>query len=94
LRRVLDEWPTVDFTFSLGWGSARFDGLALLRDRDRIEAEATRFLHPNTYLEPFALRALGIVREDETLVRRAQEIFEARGLAWHAAQTERLVLER
>jgi hypothetical protein len=41
-------------------------------------------------LEPFALRALGLVREDETLVDRAAERFEAFGLAWHAARTRAL----
>ena len=41
----------------------------------------------NTYLEPFALRALGIVCEDERLIAQALERFEAMQLEWHAAQT-------
>jgi hypothetical protein len=36
------------------------------------------------------LRALGLVREDETLLERAAERFEAFGLAWHAAETRAL----
>jgi hypothetical protein len=48
-------------------------------------------LETGTYLEPFALRALGVVRDDEPLVERAAARFEAMGLTWHAAQTrERL----
>jgi hypothetical protein len=43
------------------------------------------------YLEPFALRALGLVREDDALVGQAAERFEAFGLEWHAARTRELV---
>jgi hypothetical protein len=38
----------------------------------------------------FALRALAITSGDEGLLARAQERFEALGLAWYRAQTERL----
>jgi DNA-binding SARP family transcriptional activator len=69
----------------------RLEGLAAIRDRARAEEEAGRLLRPNTYLEPFALRALGIVREDEALVERARDRFAALGLAWHASQTALLV---
>jgi hypothetical protein len=54
---------------------------------DRVELEAAEVLKPGVYLEPFALRALGIVREDESLVERAEERFRALGLDWHGAQT-------
>jgi hypothetical protein len=37
------------------------------------------------------LRALGIVREDDGLVARADERFRALGLGWHADQTEALI---
>jgi len=40
-----------------------------------VEAEAPPLLKPRTYLEPFGLRALGIVREDEALVEQAQSRF-------------------
>ena len=46
-----------------------------------------RLLRPNTYLEPFALRALGVVREAERLVEIARVRFAGLGLAWHASQT-------
>ena len=74
--------------YHLGRISIRLDALAALRDRVRLEDEAPRFLRPGTYLEPFALRALGIVRADETLVQQAQACFRALGLEWHAAQTD------
>jgi hypothetical protein len=80
-----------NLSFGLAGLSARLDGLAALRDRDRIEAEAPALAAADTYLEPFALRALGVVREDEELLRRAHERFEAMGLTWHAAQTASLV---
>ncbi len=66
------------------------DALARLRDRERAEEDAPRFLLPGTVLEPFALRTLGVVREDESLLARATEKFNALGLAWHAAQTPAL----
>jgi len=71
--------------------TTRLDGLAALRDRARIETEAPRFLLPNTYLEPFALRALGIARGDETPIAQALERFEAMQLDWHADQTRELL---
>ena len=57
----------------------------------RVEHEATRLMKPGTYLEPFALRALGIVREDGSLVERAAERFAELGLDWHAARTRELL---
>lgn len=79
-----------------GWLSlvtrvARLDALAALGRRDDVEAEAEGLLRPGTYLEPFALRALGIVREDEELVRAALERFETLGVPWQAAQTRALL---
>jgi hypothetical protein len=69
----------------------RLDGLAAVRDREGAEDEAGRHLRPNTYLEPFALRTLGVVREDEELVRLAEDRFRGLGLEWHAAQTRALL---
>ena len=71
--------------------ATHLDGLAALGERVRVEAEASVFLQPDTYLEPFALRALGIVREDVTLIERAAGRFEAFGLDWHAARTRALL---
>jgi DNA-binding SARP family transcriptional activator len=69
----------------------RLDGLAALGDREELEREVPRLLRPNTYIEPFALRALGVVREDVASLGRALERFQALGLAWHAGETERLL---
>jgi tetratricopeptide (TPR) repeat protein len=67
---------------------ARLDALVELGDRDRAEAEAEPLLaHRGTYVEPFALRALGRMNGDASLISRALERFRALGLAWHAEQT-------
>ena len=71
--------------------ATHLDGLAALGERARVEAEASRLLQANTYLEPFALRALGLVREDANLIERAAGRFEALGLDWHAARTRALL---
>ncbi|MGH3109932.1 MAG: ATP-binding protein [Gaiellaceae bacterium] len=77
------------------WGASSFatrlDALTALAERDSIEREAPALLRPGTYMEPFALRALGAARRDDDLLARAQERFDALGLDWHAAQTERLL---
>ncbi len=69
----------------------RLDGLAAVRDRAKVEAEAEAHLRPNTYLEPFALRALGVVRGEAALVEQALARFEALELPWHAGQTRALL---
>ena len=76
--------------FYLSSMTAHFDGLAAIGARERVEGESRRALQPGTYLEPFALRALGIVRGDRTLLERAADRFEAFGLGWHAVRTREL----
>jgi hypothetical protein len=71
--------------------ATHLDGLAALGERARVEAEAKRLLQPGTYFEPFALRALGVVREDASLIERAAGRFEGLGLDWHAARTRALL---
>jgi len=83
--------PPAKNWWSLNTESARLDGLAALGDRAAVEAEAPAFLVEGTYLEPFALRALGIVRDDAALLGRAVERFDAMGVAWHAAATRRVL---
>jgi class 3 adenylate cyclase len=70
--------------------STFLDALAALGDRERIEAEAPKWLQAGTFAEPFALRALGIARSDRQLLKHARERFEAMGLSWHAQQTRHL----
>jgi hypothetical protein len=73
--------------------SARFDALVALGERERIEADAPEWIEQNSYASPFALRALGLVREDDALVEQAAQTFDAMGLAWHAQRTrERKVI--
>ena len=71
--------------------SACLDALVALGDRERIEAEAPKWVQEGTFGEPFALRALGIARGDRTLLRQALERFEAMELSWDAEQTRRLL---
>ncbi len=76
--------------FYLSSMAAHLDGLAALGEREWVEREAALVLRPGTYLEPFALRALGLVRQDADLIGQAVERFDAFGLAWHASQTRAL----
>ena len=76
---------------NLGATATRLDALGALGDRQRVEEEATPLLRPGTYLEPFALRALGVVRADWNLVERAAVQLESMGLPWHAAQTRQVI---
>ncbi len=81
-----------DFDWEWEPPSTFLDALAALGDRERVEAEAPKWLQDGTFTKPFALRALGIVREDRTLLKQALEQFEAMGLAWHAKQTTNRLL--
>ena len=83
--------PPAKNWWALNTESARLDALAALGDRAAVEAEAPTFLVPGTYLEPFALRALGLVRGDTELLGGAIARFEALGLGWFAADTKRLL---
>ncbi|HYN49607.1 MAG TPA: hypothetical protein VES62_01675, partial [Thermoleophilaceae bacterium] len=67
------------------------DALAAVRDRPGVEAEASRALDVGGYVEPFALRALGAVREERPLVERAAIRFEELELAWRATETRALL---
>jgi hypothetical protein len=75
----------------LGSVATHIDALAALRDRAQVESYASEFLQPKTYLEPFALRALGLVRGDAALIERALRRFEEFGLTWHAERTRELL---
>jgi len=71
--------------------AALFDGLMLLDDRDRLETETAAWLDGPTYEVPFAVRALGVVRDDHALLADAVDRFEAMGLSWHAQETRELL---
>jgi class 3 adenylate cyclase/tetratricopeptide (TPR) repeat protein len=67
----------------------RLNALVALARRAEVEQEAPKLMKPGTYMEPFALRALGFAREDPALIEQAIARFEAIGLDWHAAETRR-----
>jgi hypothetical protein len=73
---------------------AVLDGLLGLDDHARIQKLAPAWLIPGTYIEPFALRALGAARGDETLIEQAIARYEGMGLDWHAEQTRKLIPSR
>jgi class 3 adenylate cyclase len=91
-RRLVEEsFPLRrQYWFYLAGAAAQLDAWAAFGERTLVEERAERYARA-PYLEPFALRALGRVREDAELIRRALERFEALGLGWHAEQTRRLL---
>jgi class 3 adenylate cyclase len=80
----------IQHEYALPAAAARLDALAALR-KPAVEREASPLLRPGIYLEPFALRALGAVREDEVLIEQAVDRFTAMGLEWHAEQSLKLL---
>ena len=67
--------------------AAYLDALVALNLHDRIEAKAPAVVRPGTYIEPFALRALGVARGDEALVSDAIRAYQRMGMDWYAAET-------
>jgi DNA-binding SARP family transcriptional activator len=90
LDRLLGQEP-VPGPFDPDFPAARFDALVALGKGDAVEREAVPFVGTGGYGEPFALRALGHVRGDRTLVERALERFAELGLAWRAEETRALL---
>ncbi len=90
VERRLGEWSPEGFLDDDGL-IARLNGLVVLQRRAEIEEEAPAMLKPKTYLEPFALRALGYARGDAELIQQAIERFESVGLEWHSAKTRGLM---
>jgi hypothetical protein len=86
LEQLLAVNPEIDF-WDVDYPAARLDGLAAVDDRRCVEAEAPRALDVGGYVEPFAMRALGKVRQDGALIDRAAKRFEELGLSWRAAET-------
>jgi hypothetical protein len=88
---ALEAAASHNLSFGLARLAARMDAFSALRDRRRVEEDAPPLVQAGTYIEPFALRALGIVREDETLVVQARDRLREMGLDWHAEQTDALI---
>ena len=72
--------------------STQLDAAGALDKRDVVEECAPPLLVPGSYIEPFALRALGRVRHDAALLERATATFTAAGLEWHARETNAMVV--
>ena len=89
VERMLAEQPATDL-FDADYPAARLDALAALGAREPVEHYAATALAIGGYAEPFALRALARVREDEELLEQAAARFEEMGLAWRAAETREL----
>jgi len=91
LRSILAEgdWHSRQTWFVLPSSAVRLDALAVIGSEQTIGSE--HMPAANSYLEPFMLRALGIVRGDDGLLTQADERFRALGLDWHADQTEALI---
>ncbi|HUH15936.1 MAG TPA: BTAD domain-containing putative transcriptional regulator [Gaiellaceae bacterium] len=86
----LVETPLPDRGWHRGWmllstEAVRLDALAALGRREQVERWPRE--RPGTYVEPFWLRALGRVREDEALVERAVAKFEQLRMHWFAEDT-------
>jgi hypothetical protein len=80
-------WQVYNFVGSV---ATRLDALVAVGRAEEAVEDAERYAIPDTYLEPFALRTLGIARGDPAVVAQAQKRFEALGLEWYAAQTPAL----
>jgi class 3 adenylate cyclase/tetratricopeptide (TPR) repeat protein len=89
-ERILAALPAAGDPFGVDAPAARLDALAALGERDRVEAEAAPFLERRSYTRPFAFRALGLARNDSSLIERAAVEFESIGLAWRAQETRLL----
>jgi class 3 adenylate cyclase len=74
--------------------AALLDALVALGDAAGIEARAPMALRAGPYVEPFALRALGVAHRDDMMLRDAVGKFDAMGLEWHAGETRKLVAPR
>jgi len=90
VERKLSDWTPAGFGDIDGL-IARLNALVALGRRTEIENEAPALLKPKSYLEPFALRALGFARKHDGLIEEAIQRFKEMGLDWHAAETRKLL---
>jgi class 3 adenylate cyclase len=92
VERLLPTFPRDAYGFGDAVSLAlRLTALTMIGQHNLVEVEAPPLIRPDTYLEPFALRALGRVRGDTELLLRAVDRFQEMGLGWHAARTRALV---
>ncbi len=79
--------PPAKNWWALTAASARLDALRALQRWEEVEREAPDLTRPGTYLEPFALRALGSARDDDALLAAAHRSFLRLGLVEQADLT-------
>ena len=92
LRRCVDSLKPLAFLpYQFDRAAALLDALVALGDHARIESDAPALLRPGTYIEPFALRALGVARADRSLLQQAATRFEGMELEWFAGETRELL---
>ena len=95
LRRLVDSLELVPpRAFGFDQATALFDALVVLGDRERIELEAPPWVQERTYMAPFALRALGVARNDRQLLNEAAARFDGMSLEWDARKTRELISGR
>ena len=90
-RRLLEALPASGDPFGIDAAAARLDAFVALGESSRVEEEAAAHLDEASYTRPFALRALGAVRQDESLIDRAASQFEEMGLRWRVEETRALL---
>jgi DNA-binding SARP family transcriptional activator len=90
VEELLNLAPPEGSVFDVDTPAARLDALVALGAREQVESEALGWVDVSSYTQPFALRALGVVRGDTTLVDRAAARFDEIGLAWRADETRGL----
>jgi hypothetical protein len=82
--------PLTGDPFGIDTAAARLDALVALGETARVEDEAEPHLEQASFTQPFAFRALGVVRADASLLDRAAARFEEMGLEWRADETRTL----
>jgi hypothetical protein len=94
LTRSLENVPgrKLSYWMTLSGNVTRLDALVRLGDRSAVEDQTASILErERPLLASFALRALGQVRGDRSLIEQALARFEAMQLHWHAEQTRQLL---
>jgi hypothetical protein len=87
LRRLVDSLPPVSLEpWTFDAAAVLLDALVALDDPARVESEAAAWLTPGTYVEPFALRALGLAQSDTAMLEQAAARFDAFGLEARAIE--------
>jgi hypothetical protein len=87
IERLLETLRPRGGPWDIDAAAARLDALGALGDIERVEAEAAPWLQLDCYTQPFAMRAVGAVRGDASLLEHAAVTFEALGLGWHVAHS-------